>query len=173
MAWFMEQVQFEQARLRAFIRSLGVRSEAVDDVSQEVLVISLERLDEFDRDGDFGAWVRQIARRVIANERRKESRRSRILSDRVTDLLLELGDDSTCPRERQEHMEEVTALRECLAELPKHGRELLQQRYFNDLSPGAIAGLMGRSSNQVRQTLLRLRRALLGCIERRMGTELA
>ena len=30
--WFLEQVQANQARLRAFIRGQGVRSEAVDDL---------------------------------------------------------------------------------------------------------------------------------------------
>ena len=64
-------------------------------------------------------------------------------------------------------------LRECLAGLPKHGRELLQLRHFEDLSPGSIASRLGRTSNQVRQVLLRLQAALLGCIERRLGAETA
>ena len=88
--WFMEEVQSEQARLRSSIRALGVRAEAIDDIAQEALVIALTKLDEFDRGGDFGAWVRQIARRLVANERRKEARRNLILSDEVTDLLLDL-----------------------------------------------------------------------------------
>ena len=53
-AWFLEQVRGEQSRLRASIRALGVRAEAVDDVAQDALVIALEKLDEFDRGGDFG-----------------------------------------------------------------------------------------------------------------------
>ncbi len=150
-----------------------MRAEAVDDLAQETLIIALEKLDEFDRGGDFGAWVRQIARRLIANERRKETRRNQILSDRVTDILLEMGHEPMSPRERQEHDEELAALRECMAALPKHGRELLRQRYFEDLSPGTIGSRTGRPSNQVRQTLLRLRRALLECIERRTGICLA
>jgi RNA polymerase sigma-70 factor (ECF subfamily) len=172
-AWFLEQVQLEQARLRASIRALGVRSEAVDDLAQEALLIALERIEEFDREGgDFGSWVRRIARLVVANERRKETRRSRILSDHVTDLLLESRRAELLPGERQEREEEVAALRKCLAELPEPGRDLLQRRYFDDLSPGAIGSQMGRPSNQIRQALLRLRRALLECIERRLGTEL-
>ena len=70
--WFLEQVQREQSRLRSSIRTLGVRAEAVDDIAQDALVIALTKLEDFDRGGDFGAWVRQIARRLVANERRKE-----------------------------------------------------------------------------------------------------
>ena len=98
--WFLERVQSEQAQLRSYIRALGVRAEAVDDLAQETLIIALKKLDEFDRGGDFGVWVRQIARRLIANERRKEARRSQILSDCVTDLLLEINHEPMSPRER-------------------------------------------------------------------------
>lgn len=158
--------------MRAYVRALGVRAEWVDDLAQEALLIALRRLDEFDRTGDFGGWVRQIARRLIANERRKEMRRDIILSDHATDLLLEIHRESISPGERQEREEEIATLRECVSGLPKHSRELLQQRYFEDLSPGAIGSRLGLPSNQIRQTLLRLRRALLSCMERRMGTHL-
>ena len=66
--WFLEKVETEHSRLRAFIRAQGVRSEAVDDLAREALLISLKKIDEFERDGNFGAWVRQNARRLIAND---------------------------------------------------------------------------------------------------------
>jgi RNA polymerase sigma-70 factor (ECF subfamily) len=168
--WFLEQVQREHSRLRAFIRAQGVRSEAVDDLAQEALLVAYRKLDKFDRDGDFGAWVRQMARRLIANERRKESRRGQMLSDHVTDLLSTIDEaESACKLARLEHEDDLSALRNCLSKMPKPSRELLHQRYFDDLSPGEIAGRLGQSSNQVRQALLRLRRVLLACMERRQG----
>jgi RNA polymerase sigma-70 factor (ECF subfamily) len=173
MAWFLEQVQAEQARLRSSIRALGVRADAVDDLAQEALVIALEKLDEFDRTCDFGRWIQQIARRLVANERRKQARRHQILSDHVTDLLLERRQEPLLPWGRQEREDELAALRECLAGLPKSGRELLQLRYFQELSPGAIGCRLDRTSNQVRQSLLRLRRVLLGCVARRLGLDSA
>jgi RNA polymerase sigma-70 factor, ECF subfamily len=168
--WFLEQVQHEHARLRAFIRAQGVRSDAVDDLAQEAFLISFRKLDQFDRDGDFGAWVRQVARRLIANERRKESRRNQLLSDHMTDLLLTIDEaESACQLARLEHEDDLSALRKCLSKMPIKARELLHQRYFEDLSPGVIAGRLGQPSNQIRQTLLRLRRALLECMTRRQG----
>jgi RNA polymerase sigma-70 factor len=168
--WFLEQVQREHARLRAFIRAQGVRSEAVDDLAQEAFLVSFKKLDDFTSGSDFGAWVRQIARRLIANERRKESRRNQLLSDYATDLLLEIDEaESACRLGRLEHEEDLSALRRCLSKMPGAGRDLLQQRYFEELSPGVIAGRLGQSSNQIRQTLLRLRRALLACMTRRQG----
>jgi RNA polymerase sigma-70 factor (ECF subfamily) len=167
--WFVDQVREHQARLRAMIRSLGVRAEAVDDIAQDALILAWEKLSEFEPDGDFGAWVRAIARRLVANERRKESRRRRILAGEVTDMLLQLAADSEGPLMRLERDESLCTLRTCLEGLPPDSRELIRLRYFEQLSPGSIAGQLDRPSNAVRQGLLRLRRALLACVERSTG----
>jgi DNA-directed RNA polymerase specialized sigma24 family protein len=39
-AWFIEQVRIEQAGLRAFVRSLGMRPDAADDVAQESFLVA-------------------------------------------------------------------------------------------------------------------------------------
>jgi RNA polymerase sigma-70 factor (ECF subfamily) len=77
--------------------------------------------------------------------------------------------ESACKLARLEHEDDLSALRNCLSKVPKAGRELIYQRYFEELTPGEIAGRLGQSSNQVRQALLRLRRVLLACMERRQG----
>jgi len=45
-----------------FVRSLGMRAEAADDVAQEAFVVAFEKLQTFERGTNFGAWVRTIAR---------------------------------------------------------------------------------------------------------------
>lgn len=166
--WFIEQVRQEHTRLRAFIRSLGVRAEAVDDVAQECFILALEKLDQFERGTDFGAWVRGMARRLVMNLLRKEQRRQIILSDAVTQFMAESteeepADDLT--------IEKVEALRGCMGQLPERSRELVRMRYFEDLSPGAIASRLERTANDVRQMLFRLRRALQECVEKRIRGE--
>src|SRR5262249_60155117 len=98
--WFIDRVREHQARLRASIRALGVRAEAVDDIAQDALVLAWEKLPEFDRGGDFGAWVREIARRLVANERRKDARRNRLLAGEVTDLMLRMQSAAAGPLAR-------------------------------------------------------------------------
>jgi RNA polymerase sigma-70 factor (ECF subfamily) len=168
-AWFVEKVRESQSRLRASIRGLGVRAEAVDDVAQDVFVLAWQKRDEFDGSGDFGGWVVQIARRLVANERRKDNRRNRLLSGEVTDLLLHETPAPSGPLEQLEHQEDLAALRGCLAQLPPSGREMIRLRYFEHLSPGSIAGRLGRPSNYVRQSLLRLRRLLSECLGGRLA----
>jgi RNA polymerase sigma-70 factor, ECF subfamily len=166
--WFLEQIEREHVRLRGYIRSMGVQAEEVDDLAQEVFLLCWEKLEDYGGEGHFQGWVRQIARRLIANERRKELRRNRLLSDHVTHHLLDAveRDESELYPERDTE-QELSALRKCISALPEASRELLHLRYFEEQSPGAIGGPLGKSSNQVRQSLLRLRRALLLCMQNR------
>ncbi len=171
-AWFIAQVREHQARLRASIRGLGVRAEAVDDIAQDTFLLAWQKIAEFAAGGDFGAWVGQIARRLIANERRKDARRSRLLAGEITDLLLQMAAENEHGVVRMQKAEELAVLRGCLEELPAHGREIIRLRYFENQSPGAIASHLGRPSDAIRQMLLRLRRKLLECVEGRLGVEL-
>jgi RNA polymerase sigma-70 factor, ECF subfamily len=171
-AWFIAQVGQHQSRLRASIRALGVRAEAVDDFAQDTFLLAWQKIADFSPGGDFGAWVAQIARRLIANERRKDARRSRLLASEVTDLLMQMAAKPDKAGATLEKADESAALRSCLEQLSPHGREIIRLRYFESLSPGAIASQLGRPSDAVRQLLLRLRRKLLECVEARLGLEI-
>lgn len=139
--WSLDQDQAEQVRLRAFISAQGVRSGAVDELAQDALLICLTKLDEFDRDsGDFGAWVRQIARTLVAHERCKISRHNQIPSDHETEILLALNRESAATGDRLVLVEELSVLRDYLTSLPGLSREPTRQRYYEVLSTGAIKG---------------------------------
>ena len=134
--WFIDQVKQHQSRLRASIRALGVRAEAVDDIAQDSLLLAWEKIAEFGAGGDFGSWVAQIARRLIANERKKDTRRSRLLAGEVTTLLLQMSHEVPSAAARLEKADEFAILRSCLEQLPPHGREIIRLRCtFENLGP--------------------------------------
>lgn len=170
LAWFSDQVRREQSRLRAYIRAMGVRGEAVDDFAQDALVIAYEKRALFLRDveSDFGAWVRGIARKLIANAARKTNRRTRILCEHLSELMLELESAQLHPLHLNGEEDRINALRACLDLLPDFSRRLIRYRYFEELAPGAIAGRLERTSNHVRQLLFRIRHELLACITKRL-----
>ncbi len=164
---FLDYVREHQAGLRAFVRSLGVDPMWVDDIAQEAFIVAYERIDEFERERDFGKWVRGIARNLVLNERRKSARRKRILSDNLTEILvsttsvpeeaIEEGGDQTRAR--------LVALRTCLEKVPEKSRELLRSRYEQDAKAPDIALRLGMSSAAVRKSLERIRINLKKCME--------
>ena len=85
---FEARVREHQAGVRAFIRALGADEAWVDDLAQEVFIVAHRRLNQFEPGTDFGKWLRSIARYLVANERRKEARHSRLLPFAVVDALL-------------------------------------------------------------------------------------
>ena len=168
---FVAEVRQHHAGVRAFVRSLGVDPLWVDDIAQEAFIVAYQRLDEFDSDRDFGAWVRGIARNLVINERRKSARRKRILSDNLTDVLLRT---SSVPEEVEEGLSDsgeakLEALRTCLGTVPSKSRDLMRARYEENASAVEIAKQKGMKAATVRKNLERIRTNLKKCMEQRLA----
>jgi RNA polymerase sigma-70 factor (ECF subfamily) len=71
--------------------------------------------------------------------------------------------------ERSDELEERrNALIECIQKLRPRDRELIQQRYAPGEKGKHLAEQIGRPANSVYQSLGRIRRALMECIQRRL-----
>lgn len=168
---FIAYVRENHAGLRGFVRSLGVAPMWVDDLAQEALVIAYQRMADFDQNRDFGAWVRGIARNLVINERRKDARRKRILSDNLTEVLLASSSlPESEPEEKGDRAQaKVEALRECLQLVPEKSRDLVQARYEAELSAPDIASQLNMTAAAVRKSLERVRKALRKCMQERLA----
>jgi RNA polymerase sigma-70 factor (ECF subfamily) len=167
---FIEQVREHHAGLRGFVRSLGVDPLWVDDVAQEAFIVAYNRLGEFDHSRDFGAWLRGIARNLVINERRKNARRKRIISDNLTEVLIA---SSSASDEDEDEMGDLglvrlNALKECVKSLPEKSLRLLKSRYEDDHSAQDIAEEFSMNPPAVRKALERMRTALRDCMEEKM-----
>jgi RNA polymerase sigma-70 factor (ECF subfamily) len=165
---FEIRVREHQAGLRAFIRALGVDDAWVDDLAQEAFIVAYRRLADFAPDADFGRWLRGIARNLVANERHKEARRSRLLSLAVADVLLN-REHADAPVQA-DFNRLVPVMQECVGQLPPRSRELLQRRYAGSEKTGTLARELCMKADAVRQNLLRIRIAVKECIERKRAT---
>jgi RNA polymerase sigma-70 factor, ECF subfamily len=71
-------------RLRQTLKRLGVAEANLDDAVQDVFVVLVRRIDEYDADREEGgveAWLRGIARRIASNHRRGDSRARRLRAE--------------------------------------------------------------------------------------------
>lgn len=160
---FNELVLAHYDKIRNYLRSIGLYSSAVDDAAQEAFLVAYKRFDSYKQGTSFPSWVCTIARNLVWNDRRKHSRRQRILNDVVTEVLI-----STDPSEelcaREDLTWQRTALRACMEQLPEKNRALVEKRYKQDLEPTQIARNEGSKPATVRLRLMRIRRALHDCI---------
>ena len=162
---FADLVREHQVSLRVFVRSLGVESGWVDDLAQDTFVVAYREMDSYDPDRDFGKWLRGIARNLVRNEMRKQGRHRRILHESLSQHLLGLAENE---KDREVDVTQLSALRDCVEQLPGRSRELVRSRYYEGWDATILADKFEMKAATVRQTLLRIRRQLYQCVNQRV-----
>ena len=162
---FADLVREHQVSLRVFVRSLGVESGWVDDLAQDTFVVAYREMDSYDLDRNFGKWLRGIARNLVRNELRKQGRHRRILHESLSQHLLDLAENE---KDREVDVTQLSALRDCVEQLPGKSRELVRSRYFEGWDATILADKFEMKAATVRQTLLRIRRQLYQCVNQRV-----
>ncbi|MGB7344540.1 MAG: sigma-70 family RNA polymerase sigma factor [Pirellulaceae bacterium] len=163
---FVQQIAEHQNRIYGYVYSMLGDHTSASDVVQETNLVLWRKKDQFQAGAAFLPWAFAIARmQVLAHVRDK--RRDRCLLDSE---LVELISSET---EKQSQQIDVVraALRLCLSELSDKHQELIQSRYFGAASIEEVAKVFDRGVSDVKVTLLRLRRKLRECVERRMEAE--
>lgn len=153
-------LQQHRTMVHAFIlASVWNRADA-EDLLQETL---MEASRGGFTSGNFGAWIREIARRRILEHARKTKRRAELAQAlrRLEEAAGRLGP----PDERRE------ALRHCLSHLTQTGRTVMDGRYQQKQPIPAIARAIGKTVQATYAILKRVRQAVRECVERRLRGE--
>lgn len=148
----------ERRMLHAFIRGMVSDYHLVEDILQEVFVVTMEKREQFVEGTNFCAWAREIARRVSLAQLRKSGKHPPL----APDVLEALEQASDVPVESWEV--ERDALRKCVERLPPESRRILDLRYAEEKPLEQIAALAGRSVQGVKGLLKRVRQALAECV---------
>lgn len=150
----------DRPRLLAYLRS-QLPQALIEDAYHETFLVVHEKLATFDRERDFGRWVRGIARlvakRIAARDRRCIATPAEALIDRIDQAFDEepADDDFVARLER---------LKICLERLSQSQRELLTRRLVDGASYQELAADGGRSPGSVQVAISRLKAQLVDCI---------
>ena len=137
-----------------------------DDLYQTVCLVLWSKFDSFGPDSIFFPWARQIAKFTIRKFFR--SKRSRTcVSDELLDALADTAFDTECTGADPY----MIALEHCREKLAATDGELLELRYAEDLGTSRIAGRLQRTQQSVCQSLKRIRRWLLECVEIKLAQD--
>lgn len=162
----VQLIAAHQTRLRGLVRCLLVRPADVDDVLQEVNTVLWEKASGFQAGSDFWAWACQIARFKALNHLRKYNRDRLVFDERVLNELADLAEERVAQVDQRRE-----ALEHCLNLLPPAQRQLLDLRYSGGHAIESIGQMIGRPQGSIRQTLYRIRQALLDCIQSKLEAE--
>lgn len=168
-ALFASFIRQHQSGLRSYIRGLGIYNHAVDDIAQEAFIVAYKKMESFDTDLDFGHWLRGIAKNIVRNELRKKSRQNRILNETLTQYLVDEIELSHRPFDY--NGEELSALNECITNLPDKSRDLIRKRYSEECNATELGKHFEMTATAVRIALMRIRTQLKKCIDLRIGYE--
>jgi len=163
-AEFVQLFTLHQRRLFLYILSQVPSPIDAEEVLQEANLVIWSKFAQFRPGTNFLAWVSQIANYEVMKYRSRKKRDRIQLSDEFLETV------SRDALERADELEDRRrALVECMAKLRPRDRELIQQRYAPGEKGKDVAEHMGRPPNSVYQSVGRIRRALLECIQRRLA----
>lgn len=155
-----------QRSLYAYLYKLTLDPAAAQEVLQEANLVLLAKQDEFEQIEHFGGWAARIAYFQLLAYRKRQSRERQRLSPELVEMLADEGQARVQPQDGR-----LAALGECLKKLTPADRELIDQRYGEDLPSRKIAEQVRRSARAVSQSLYRIRTALSDCIRRQLAEE--
>ena len=144
-----------------------------DDVAQRAFIEAFKRIAEYTPGTDFRAWLYTIARYQLMAEATR-LRRTADYHRRYAPLALaeelERRSDAAAAAGQSDRLDR---LRDCLGGLNPQARDILGQRYRDDLPLEEISRRSGRSVGALKKYLFTLRARLHECIARKTATETA
>lgn len=155
-----------QRRLYLYILSQVPHPVDAEEILQETSVVIWRKADQFQPGTNFFAWVSQVANFEVMKYRSRRKREKLQFSD---EFIAQVASEAVSRADELELRR--NALLHCIEKLRPQDRELIQQRYAPGETGKNVAESMHRPANSVYQSLGRIRRALMECIQRRLAVE--
>jgi RNA polymerase sigma-70 factor (ECF subfamily) len=163
---FVQLLAKHDCRLQGFVMSLVPNWTDADEVLQETKLQLWREYDKYDATKDFGAWACTLAYYQVLSLRKRNHFRRATLSDAFLERVA-----AEASRDLEQVAERQRLFADCLASLQETKQALLKRCYGGQDTIVQIALQFGRKAESVRQELVRIRRTLYQCVERRRRRE--
>ena len=132
--------------------------QAAADVFQDTWLDAISRIGQFDpQRGELRSWLFGIARRRVALHWRKRLARGGTAATASAEIPIEDLDGAVVPDDVIEHLEQAAVVQASLLALPPERRQVLVDKYVEELSVAQIAARTGKSPKGVESLLYRAR----------------
>jgi RNA polymerase sigma-70 factor (ECF subfamily) len=157
-----------EAAIRLFARRRLRKPDAVDEFTQDVMLLLIEALrgGRVEDPARLGGFVLGICRNLALDRVRQKERRDALWrlygAELVSPVAAAPGDEVSY---------EVIHLEDCLSQLPQRSRDVVRLAYAEARSADEIAGALGTSAVNARVLRHRALEALRSCMSKRISWE--
>jgi RNA polymerase sigma-70 factor, ECF subfamily len=164
---FLKFLGAHERTLFAYVYALVPNWQDAEEVMQRVRIRIWQQFDQYDQERPFGTWARAIAYYLVLAYRTEKGRQREVFTEAVLEAVSEGF---------EEHLERADgrrrALVRCLDKLDSRRRDLVTTYYSTARETSeSIAAKLSMTPSALRQSLFRIRRILLECVERTMQAE--
>ena len=150
--------------LRSYLLAATGDMHAAEDLLQEVSSVLWEKIDQYDEARPFQHWALGIAQLEVLKWRQRLARSREALSPEALAALADTAAEMAPAID-----ERLPYLRGCVERLQRKTRQILRLRYWQRLPIRQVAEQVGKSVAAVEMVLVRARRSLRACVERRLA----
>ena len=150
--------------LAAYLRAAVCDTHVAEDLLQSVAQVLWQKVSEYDPARPFTPLALGVARLEVIKWRRQAARSREVISEEAMQLLAETAAEEAAAVDQRQHF-----LAECLKGLAGTARRVLELKYADELKVAEIAARLQKSPAAVEMVLVRSRRGLRACIERKMA----
>jgi RNA polymerase sigma-70 factor (ECF subfamily) len=165
---FVQLFTRNQRRLYLFILGQCPSPADAEEILQETNIVIWKKFHQFEPGTNFTAWACRIARFEVLKFRERHRRDRLQFSDEFVRQVAEASAESSPMLEARRQ-----ALAKCLEKLRPQDRELIRKRYATGQSGQSVAEALQRPVNSIYQSLGRIRRVLLECVNRQLSAEVS
>lgn len=132
-----------------------------EDITIETFSKAFDKIETFDENYAFGTWLIAISKNIHIDKTRKKnasiySKTSSVIEDQVN----KIADDSPTPEDILITEQNLAELLRYIKELKPHYQEVINLRYFHEMSYNDISESLEEPLNNVKVRLLRARKLL-------------
>lgn len=156
------KVLAHRTMLKIHILCIVRDSHLAEDTLSDATLAIVRSWHTYDRTKPFEPWARGVARNVALANLRKHQRATVVLDETVLEALGGAFDAGGGEADLEGKKQR---LRACIAKLPERSRELVQWRYFDDVSYTDIAQRTRRTISALYMAFSRIHVALAECVK--------
>lgn len=161
---FVDLIGLHTSRILAYIDALLLNWSDAEDLFQETCLMLWQKFDEFKPGTNFLAWALRIADHRVMKFHTKQARHAAFTASLRDALMV----DAVGLAEEQDAETSLRMLAGCMDRLTENDRRMVTLCYAEGLPVRRVADAMDRSPQSVHNSLCRIRKWLLNCIQRNL-----